>query len=175
MGCDCGTTGFGGGGGVGGNDKVKVDAADTTENFLFPKLAAGAGIALAILNPGANESIQVTATGGVSATSDRSNKHMAASATAADGDLACATAVAQNPAPSTTNGGYIQVIVDGLGQFVGDGTKVAVDCYFSGDGGVTARALKSVVAGDLLYWNRTIALFDLAVTDVIDFIYPTIV
>ena len=105
-------------------------------------------------------------------TPDRSNKHMAASTTAVDGDVACATAIAQTPASSSANGGYIGVNINGAAQFVGDGTKVAVDCYFSADGGVTARALKSVVTGDLLYWNGSIAGFQLAAaTDFVSFLY----
>lgn len=40
--------------------KVKVSATDTTESWLWDALAAGPGIALAILNPGADESIQIS-------------------------------------------------------------------------------------------------------------------
>lgn len=106
------------------------------------------------------------------ATGVRSNKNMAASTTVADGDVACATAVATNPAGSSTLGGYIGVRVNGVNYLVGDGTKVAVDCYFSADGGVTARALRAVVATDLLYWNGSVAGFQLAATtDKLDFLY----
>jgi hypothetical protein len=102
----------------------------------------------------------------------RSNKNMAASTTAADGDVACATAVATTPASSTTLGGGIGVRVNGVNYLVGDGTKVAVDCYFSADGGATARALRAVVATDLLYWNGSVAGFQLAAaTDKLDFVY----
>lgn len=52
----------------GGSDtnKVGVSIADTSPNFLFSKLSAGSNISLVILNPGANESVQInsTATGG---------------------------------------------------------------------------------------------------------------
>lgn len=109
----------------------------------------------------------------VYATPTRSNKAMAALATVADGNQACATAVAFTPAPSTANGGYVEFIVNGaVITPVGDGTKVGVPVYFSGDGGATARALKSVVAGDLPYWNGTVAGFQLATSDVIDYGYP---
>lgn len=117
---------------------------------------------------------QINLVGFAWATGDRSNKSMAASTTAVDGDLACATTVAQAPASSSANGGYIGVQVNGVSYLVGDGTKVAVDCYFSGDGGTTARALKSVVAGDLLYWNGSVVGFQLAAaTDKINFLYST--
>lgn len=115
----------------------------------------------------------VPATAGATAwaTGARANKNMVASVTVADGDLACATAVTFTPALSTPNGGYIGVIVNGLAQLVGDGTKVGVDCYFSRDGGVTALALRSVQAGDLLYWNLTIAGFPLGAADRVSFAY----
>jgi hypothetical protein len=41
--------------------KVAASATDTTPDYLSPKLAAGAGITLAVLNPGANEQVQITA------------------------------------------------------------------------------------------------------------------
>lgn len=107
----------------------------------------------------------------LAATFDRSNKNMTASTTVADNDLACATAVATTPAPSSAAGGYICAAVNGIIIMnVGDATKVGVPCYFSNDGGVTARALKSVVAGDLLYWNGSVAGYELdTTTDKISF------
>lgn len=99
----------------------------------------------------------------------RANKNMAASVTVADGDLACATAVALTPATSSAGGGYIGVDVNGVAYSVGDGVKVGVACYFSGDGGVTARTMKLVVAGDDLYWNGSVALFQLEASDRINF------
>jgi hypothetical protein len=93
------------------------------------------------------------------------NRNMAASVTASDGDLACVTALA------VTLPGWVEVLANGLGARLGNGTKVGVDCYFSGDGGVTPRASGALTTGDLLYWNPTVAGFQLAATDVIDFIY----
>jgi hypothetical protein len=40
--------------------KVKVSATDTTEDYLSQKVSAGTGIALAVLNPGANEQLSIT-------------------------------------------------------------------------------------------------------------------
>jgi hypothetical protein len=98
---------------------------------------------------------------------------MTASTTTVDGDLACATAVAFTPAASTTNGGYIGVGINPAFPYqVGDGTKVGCDCYFSNDGGATARLLKNVVAGDLLYWNQSVAGFNLSSsTDIVSFFF----
>lgn len=106
------------------------------------------------------------------ATETRSNKAMIANATVADGDLACAIAVAQTPAESSASGGYVFVDVDGVLITPGDGTKVAVPCYFSGDGGATARAMASIIMGDFCYWNGSVAGFQLAASDLISFIFP---
>jgi len=43
------------------DEKTKVSAADTTTNYLFNKVAAGSAVALAIINPGANEQLQISA------------------------------------------------------------------------------------------------------------------
>jgi hypothetical protein len=94
------------------------------------------------------------------------NKNMAASATTADGQIACATAIAFTPA----SGSYVAVSVNGLHQNLGDGDKTH-DCYFSGDTGTTARAMSAIVATDVLYWNGSIAGYQLATTDKIDFEY----
>jgi len=50
-----------------GGDKVKVTAADTTENYLDNKLTVGATVTKTTVNPGANENIRldVVATGGL--------------------------------------------------------------------------------------------------------------
>lgn len=47
-----------------GSNQVAVDASDTTPDYLYPKLAAGAGISLAILSPGGDEQVQITAAAG---------------------------------------------------------------------------------------------------------------
>lgn len=45
-----------------GTDKVKVDSSDTTADYLFNKMAAGAGISFSILNPSGNEQLQINST-----------------------------------------------------------------------------------------------------------------
>lgn len=109
--------------------------------------------------------------GSIVATPTTANKSMVANATIEDRQLACSTAVALTPALSTANGGAFQVLVNGVSARLGNATKVGVECYFSGDGGVTARNQKAIVAGDLLYWNPSVATFQLSATDLIDFIY----
>ena len=48
----------------GGNNTVKATVADTTADYLLPKLVAGAGILLTLLNPGGYEQVVITNTGG---------------------------------------------------------------------------------------------------------------
>jgi hypothetical protein len=96
-----------------------------------------------------------------------SNKNMTASTTTTDNDQATATTVASTPALD----GHVAVLVNGVSVHVGDGTKVSVDCYFSGDGGVTARAISAIVAGDTLHWNGSVSGYQLAATDRIDLVY----
>lgn len=101
----------------------------------------------------------------------KANKAMAASLTAADFAEACATAIAATPAPSAnTANHYVTVRVNGVGYEVGDGVRTK-DCYFSADAGATARAFGAIAVGDKLYWVGSVAGFELATTDVIDFLY----
>jgi hypothetical protein len=99
------------------------------------------------------------------------NKSMPAQTTASDGDLACTTGVAQTPVVSTDpQSGYVGVDVFGKWEHPGNGTKNAA-CYFSRDGGTTAVTLRSVMAGDLLYWNGSIAGYELEAGDLVSFHY----
>jgi hypothetical protein len=66
----------------------------------------------------------------------------------------------------------VQVFINGQLQRLGDGITTT-DCYFSSDSGVTAKPLNSLSAGDELYWNGLVALFDLSVTDKIDIVYES--
>jgi hypothetical protein len=50
--------------GTDNDEKVKVSSADTTADYLENKLTAGSGITLTKLNPGADEEIEITSTGG---------------------------------------------------------------------------------------------------------------
>jgi len=68
------------------------------------------------------------------------------------------------------SGSYISVLVNGDCPEVGNAIKTKA-CYFSGDSGATARAYSAVIATDKLYWNGSIAGYQLAVTDSISFEY----
>jgi hypothetical protein len=99
-------------------------------------------------------------------TPSSNNKDMTASATSADFDVACATAIVATPG----NDGYVEVMVNGMKETLGDGVKTK-SCYFSSDAGVTAKTIANISAGDLLYWVGSVAGYQLAVTDKIDFEY----
>jgi hypothetical protein len=90
---------------------------------------------------------------------------MAAATTVVDNDAATAvTVVAPNFAA-----GRVALFVNGVRYDIGDGTKVAVAAYISGDAGATARAFSAIVAGDTFHWNQSVAGFNLlAGTDVLD-------
>jgi len=55
------------------------------------------------------------------------------------------------------------------------GEKTTSDAYFSVDGGATARASSSIVAGDSLYWNGVVAGYNLATADKLAIIYSAII
>jgi hypothetical protein len=88
------------------------------------------------------------------------NKNMVAMVTAIDCDKATDTVVAVTPAL----GSYVQVDVNDVGVDVGDGVKTA-KCFFSGDGGATARAIVDIVAGDTMHWVGSVAGWQLAAVD----------
>jgi hypothetical protein len=96
----------------------------------------------------------------------KSNKSMAASLTTADGQAACATTLVSTAGQH----GYVRVFVNGIAESLGDGAKTS-SCYFSVDGGTTARAINAITAGDTLYWVGSVAGYQLATTDKIDFDY----
>lgn len=64
----------------------------------------------------------------------------------------------------------VEVKVNGIVVNLGNGIKTK-DCYFSNDGGVTAKPIKDIEAGDELYWNETYAGYRLDPSDDIDFDY----
>jgi hypothetical protein len=68
----------------------------------------------------------------------------------------------------------LQVILNGQVQYLGDGinsTASGVECYFSSDGGLTAKNIFNVVVGDELYWNGYNTGFGLTNTDYIMIVY----
>ena len=47
------------------------------------------------------------------------------------------------------------------------------DCYFSADAGSTARAFAAIAANDVLYWNGSVAGYQLDANDKITLVYET--
>lgn len=94
------------------------------------------------------------------------NKSMAASLTTADNQIGCATALGAIPA----NDSYLAVYINGERTPVGDGVKTK-HCYFSSDSGATAKTIANFATGDIMYWVGSIAGYQLATTDIIDFDY----
>ena len=88
-----------------------------------------------------------------------------ASATSSDGDTSGVTIAA---APE----GMVHIHVNGLLQELGQGVKTK-DCYFSADGGTTARAITAITTGDTLYWNGSVAGYQLDTNDKITMVYET--
>ena len=98
------------------------------------------------------------------------NRDMPALTTSADGSVACATALLSTP-PITA---WVVVAINGVQAKVGNGTKSA-PCYFSADSGTTARATGELTAGDILYWNGSVAGYQLvASVDRIDIIFEAV-
>jgi hypothetical protein len=64
----------------------------------------------------------------------------------------------------------VTVRVNGLQCDIGDGAKDK-PCYFSGDGGTTARAIADITANDTLYWVGSIAGYELDPTDDLEIQY----
>lgn len=95
-----------------------------------------------------------------------SNKGMQALVTTVDFDKACNTPIAHTP----SSDGYVRVLVRGDAQLLGNGVKTD-DCYFSSDNGVTAKLIKDISAGDILYWVGSKAGFQLDNEDRIDYDY----
>jgi len=64
----------------------------------------------------------------------------------------------------------VTVKVNGMEVNLSNGDKTQA-CYFSADGGNTAKPIADIEAGDLLYWNGSIAGYQLDETDDIDISY----
>jgi hypothetical protein len=96
----------------------------------------------------------------------KDDKYITCLATTNDFDAATASGITHTPA----SGSFVEVFVNGAMQHLGDAVKTA-DCYFSADGGTTAKAIASIVATDILYWVQSVAGYNLATTDKLSYNY----
>lgn len=110
-----------------------------------------------VANGGSN-----TVLGGLS----KKNLNQTALNTTADGQLACDTGILGTPQ------GAVIVTVAGKVVRTGDAVKT-LDCYFSRDSGTTALEVDALAIGDRLFWNGSIAGYQLGSGDnaKISFIY----
>ena len=75
------------------------------------------------------------------------------------------------------NESYVKVEINGLGTILGNGTKFNCDCYFSDDGGDTAKQIRDIKGsigtpeGDELYWNGDFNNYNLSADDKISLYY----
>ena len=98
------------------------------------------------------------------ATLSFSNRNMVASTTINDGDLACNTAILDMPFPDSD----ITVFVNGVE------VNVDTSCYFANPLFPTVpKLIGTAESGDKLYWNGSVAGFQLQVTDKVTFLYLT--
>lgn len=67
--------------------------------------------------------------------------------------------------------GYVEVVVNGQVQKVGNGVTSSVDCYFSSDSGSTSLPFSSIVSGSELIWNGITSGFILEPGDYISLLY----
>jgi len=152
---------------------------DLTARDAIPSLRRKAGMVVYVINPPAEYQLGAGLTNAdwiplssllLDANLSPLNKDMQALVTASDNNLACGTAILATPPANA----WVQVQVNGVAYKVGNGTKAGMPCYFSGDGGVTARATGGIVTGDFLYWNGSVAGFQLDVIDRVDFLFEAL-
>jgi len=141
-------------GGDGGRLRALVDP-----NGGLERVAAGLGV---LLN---GDSLQKSGSGLRSVVPTTGNKNQNPSATAGDNATTGLT-IAATPGGD----GNVRVFVNGQAQRLGNGVKT-LDCYFSADGGTTARAISAIASGDTLYWNGVISGFNLETSDVVEMDY----
>ena len=99
----------------------------------------------------------------VSGVDTRADLNQNSNVTSADGD---STGITITHTPFLD--GNVTVKVNGMEVDLGDKT---FDCYFSNDAGVSARPVADIEAGDTLYWNGSIAGYELDATDDVDIRY----
>jgi hypothetical protein len=172
-----------------GNSELVFNSGGTNEQIIdlsqlsssgFTSVDFNSGNNYLIFNSGLSTETYVdlsplkTLSGTTSLLSD-SNIDMDANTTSYSSRLACSTPISSNSIENSN----ISVFVNGVQATVGNGVKTK-DCYFSADGGTTAKSFNSIVVGDLLYWsydgsNNPISGYELnAATDKLTFMYLTL-
>lgn len=101
----------------------------------------------------------------------KSNLNMPAIITTIDGSPALNTGITSYSILDVPlSSSYVRVYVNGVEVNVG-GKITPFECYFSGDNGITARTLGTERQYDFLFWNGSVAGYQLDQNDQIDFTY----
>jgi hypothetical protein len=144
-----------------------VTAAKIATSAVGDGLTGGAGIALTADLDG--DSLAKSGAGIKGAVLAVADKVTVSAVTSGDEDTTGVT-ISATPAGD----GWVGVIVNTAGPYeLGDAVKTKT-CYFSDDGGTTAKSIGAVASGDTLFWNGTITGFDLDTSDEISLIYAVI-
>ena len=97
---------------------------------------------------------------------DKTDKNQVSAVTSGDGSTTGLT-ITSTPLSDS----WVGVFINGVGPYeLGDGVKTKA-CYFSSDGGTTAKTIATIAAGDILYWNGATVGFELDASDEISFVY----
>jgi hypothetical protein len=159
-------------GSVSGSISVDIDTAKSLEfvgGKLALKLAASSSLSqdangLKVVLEG-DGSVTIGASGLKAAVpvADDTDKNTASNIST--DETATGLTISNTPAADS----LVMVMINGVKAALGDGVKSA-DCYFSADGGTTARAVADIAAGDELIWNGA-SVYTLETGDSVDFIY----
>jgi hypothetical protein len=109
----------------------------------------------------------ISITGMLSRRQTRDDKRLAGLVTTIDGDQGTSATITHTP----VSDGYVRVFVNGHAVSLKDGPAGTGACYFSGDGGTTARAISAIAFGDTFHWVGSVAGFELDTSDLIDWDY----
>ena len=143
---------------------TSVTAAKLGADVAGNGLTGGNGSALAVL--AANTSVNVAAGGVKAAVPVKDDKSLNPSGAVSTDETDTGIDITKAPAA----GSYVSVLLNGVKVELGDGVRTK-DCYFSVDGGTTARAISSIAAADSLYWNAVVSGVSLSTADEIDLEY----
>lgn len=122
------------------DEKVKCSINDTNPAYLNTKIASGANISLALLSPGANEAIQI------SATDTNTTYDLTSAQNASDVDITLTGSDATTDTVKLVAGTNITLTDSGTNQ-------VTIDA--AGGGGGEANTASNVGAGDGLFKQKT--------------------
>lgn len=145
------------------SDAVSMVWGGTATGLTFSANAIAANVDGTTIAINSSGQLYATTLGGAPVYSQR---NLTPSVTSGDGS---STGITLTSTP--VDGINVSVYVNGQMQFLGNGSTASpVDCYF-GTSPVAAKTIVNLASGDTLYWNGTVAGYELSATDRIDIIY----